>query len=79
MISKPLGCSPEANLIECIDTLPLQMLYLSAMADTELRAGVVLMPIGKRRTKLSMARCILPPSVLPCEQKLINPFGVLKP
>jgi len=55
------------------------MLYLSAMADAELRAGVVLMPIGKRRTKLSMARCILPPSVLPCEQKLINPFGVLKP
>lgn len=65
-------------MIECIDTLPLQTLFLSAMTDAELRAGVVLMPIGKRCTKLSMARCILPPSVLPYEQKLIKPFGVLK-
>ncbi len=43
-----------------------------------LRTGVALMPIGKRHTTLSKARCILPLSVLPCEQKLIKSFGVLK-
>ncbi len=50
-----------------------------SLTDAESGAGVALMPIGKWRTKLSMARCILPLSVLPCEQKLIKPFGVLKP
>jgi len=66
-------------VIERIDALPLQTLFLSVMTDAELHAtSVVLMPIGKRRTTLSTARCILPLSVLPCEQKLIKPFGVLK-
>lgn len=78
VISEPLRCSPEANVIERIDALPRQTLFLSVMTDAELHASVALMPIGKRRTTLSTARCILPLSVLPCEQKLIKPFGVLK-
>jgi hypothetical protein len=48
------------------------------MTDAEPCAGVALMPTSKRRTMQSTARCILPLSVLQCEQKLIKPFGVLK-
>jgi toxin FitB len=78
VISEPLWGSPEANLIERIDALLRQTLFLPVMTDSELRAGVTLMPVGKRRTTLSAAWCILPLSVLPCEQKLIKLFGVLK-
>jgi len=77
VISEPLWRSPEANVIERIDALALQTLFLSVI-DAELPAGVALMPIGNRRTTLSTARCMLPLSVLPCDQKLIKPFGVLK-
>ncbi len=48
------------------------------MTGAEPCAGGALMPTSKRRTTQSTARCILPISVLPCEQKLIKSFGVLK-
>lgn len=78
MIWEQLWRSPEASVIRRIDTLPLQVPFLSVTTDAELGAGEALIPVGKRRTTLSTARCILPLSVLPCEQKSIRPFGVLK-
>lgn len=52
VVSEPLRSAPDARVIEWIDAQPLEMLYLSAMTVAELRAGVALMPAGKRRTAL---------------------------
>jgi len=49
VISEPLWRSPEANVIERIDALALQTLFLSVI-DAELPAGVALMPIGNRQS-----------------------------
>jgi predicted nucleic acid-binding protein len=46
------GRSIEARVIEWLDAQPLETLYLPAMAVAELRAGVALLPAGKRRTAL---------------------------
>src|SRR6218665_1142531 len=48
VISEPLRPSPEARVSDWIDAQPLETLYLSAMTVAELRAGVALMPTGKR-------------------------------
>lgn len=62
VISEPLRPSPAATVIEWIDAQPLETLFLSAMTVAELRAGVALMPIGKRRTALheSLEKHLLP-------------------
>jgi len=52
VISEPLRQMPEARVIEWIDAQPLETLYLSAITVAELRAGVALLPAGKRRTIL---------------------------
>ncbi|MFC8752894.1 type II toxin-antitoxin system VapC family toxin [Pseudomonas oryzihabitans] len=62
VISESLRHSPQASVIEWIDAQPLETLFLSAMTVAELRAGVALMPAGKRRTILqeSLERQVLP-------------------
>ena len=50
VISEPLRPSPEIRVIDWIDAQPLETLYLSAITVAELRAGIALMPAGKRRT-----------------------------
>lgn len=62
VVSEPLRHSPEVSVIEWIDAQPLETLYLSAMTVAELRAGVALMPNGKRRVALheSLERHVLP-------------------
>ncbi|MDP1698079.1 MAG: type II toxin-antitoxin system VapC family toxin [Xanthomonadaceae bacterium] len=62
VISEPLRPSPEARVGAWIDAQPLETLYLSAMTVAELRAGVALMPVGKRRTALHehLERRVLP-------------------
>jgi len=62
VISEPLRRSPAASVIEWIDAQPLETLYLSAMTVAELRAGVALMPAGKRRATLheSLEKQVLP-------------------
>ena len=50
VVSEPLRPAPDARVIEWIDAQPLETLYLSAMTVAELRAGVALLPAGKRRT-----------------------------
>ena len=52
VVSEPLRPAPEARVIEWIDAQPLETLYLSAMTVAELRAGVALLPAGKRRNDL---------------------------
>ncbi|MCJ2058389.1 type II toxin-antitoxin system VapC family toxin [Methylobacterium sp. J-048] len=52
VVSEPLRHAPEARVIEWIDRQPLETLYLSAMTVAELRAGVTLLPVGKRRATL---------------------------
>lgn len=62
VISEPLRRSSAASVIEWIDAQPLETLYLSAMTVAELRAGVALMPAGKRRATLheSLEKQVLP-------------------
>lgn len=52
VISEPLRPSPETRVSDWIDAQPLETLYLSTMTVAELRAGVALMPAGRRRTVL---------------------------
>lgn len=52
VLSEPLRPAPEARVIEWIDAQALETLYLSAITVAELRAGVALLPAGKRRSRL---------------------------
>lgn len=52
VVSEPLRPMPEARVVEWIDAQPLETLFLSAVTVAELRAGVALLPSGKRRTGL---------------------------
>lgn len=62
VVSEPLRPAPEPKVIEWMDAQPLETLYLSAVTVAELRAGVALLPRGKRRTVLhdSLEKKILP-------------------
>jgi toxin FitB len=52
VVSEPLRQAPEARVIEWIDAQVMETLFLSAVTVAELRAGVALLPVGKRRTGL---------------------------
>jgi predicted nucleic acid-binding protein len=52
VVSEPLRPAPAVQVIAWIDAQPLETLFLSAITVAELRAGVALMPVGKRRTQL---------------------------
>lgn len=52
VVSEPLRPTPDSRVIAWIDAQPLETLYLCAMTVAELRAGVALLPIGKRRSAL---------------------------
>ena len=62
VISEPLRPLPEARVSDWIDAQPSETLYLSAMTVAELRAGVAVMPTGKRRTALheNLEKRVLP-------------------
>lgn len=62
VVSEPIRQAPEARVIEWIDAQPLETLYLSAVTVAELRAGVALLPSGKRRTMLheNLEKRVLP-------------------
>jgi predicted nucleic acid-binding protein len=62
VISEPLRPTPETRVIEWIDAQPLETLFLSAVTVAELRAGVALLPSGKRRTGLeeNLEKRVLP-------------------
>lgn len=77
VVSEPLRQAPEVRVIEWIDAQSLETLYLSAITVAELRAGVALLPSGKRRAGLheSLEKRVLPlfagrvlPFDFPCTQ-----------
>lgn len=52
VISEPQRLRPDTRVIDWIDAQSLETLYLSTITVAELRAGIALMPTGKRRDKL---------------------------
>lgn len=53
VISEPLRPKPDPKVIAWIDAQPLEALYVSAITLAELRAGVALLPAGKRKESLN--------------------------
>lgn len=62
VVSAPLRPAPDARVVAWIDAQALETLYLSAITVAELRAGVALLPAGKRRSGLqeSLETRVLP-------------------
>ena len=62
VVSEPLRPAPAARVIEWIDAQVLETLFLSAITVAVLRAGLALLPVGKRRTGLqeSLETRVLP-------------------
>jgi hypothetical protein len=52
VISETQRQEPNARVLDWIDAQALETLYLSAITVAELRAGIALMPAGKRRASL---------------------------
>ena len=82
VVSEPLRHAPEARVIEWIDAQPLETLYLSAITVAELRAGVALLPAGKRRASLrdDLEKRVLPlfvGRVLPFDMACTNAYAEL--
>src|SRR5690606_11366570 len=53
VISEQFRAVPDETVTDWLNRQPLETLYLASMSVAELRAGVALMPAGKRRTVLS--------------------------
>lgn len=82
VVSEPLRRAPEARVIEWIDAQPLETVYLSAITVAELRAGVALLPAGKRRAGLhdNLEKRVLPlfvGRVLPFDMACTNAYADL--
>ena len=82
VVSEPLRPAPEARVNEWIDVQPLETLYLSAITVAELRAGVALLPAGKRRSNLHehLEKRVLPMfvgRVLPFDLACTNAYAAL--
>jgi hypothetical protein len=73
VVSEPLRPQPDARVIAWIDTQPMETLFLSAVTVAELRAGVALLPIGRRRSTL---RESLESRVLPLFAGRVLPFDL---
>jgi predicted nucleic acid-binding protein len=74
VVSEPLRRQPEIRVVEWIDAQPLETLYLSTITVAELRAGVALLPPGRRRTGLHEN---LEERVLPLFAGRVLPFDLL--
>ena len=73
VVSEPLRPAPETRVIEWIDAQPLETLFLSAVTVAELRAGVALLPPGRRRSGLQQN---LEGRVLPLFAGRVLPFDL---
>lgn len=71
VVSEPLRRAPDARVVAWLDAQPLETLYLSAISVAELRVGVALLPVGKRRKGLQND---LESRVLPMFTGRILPF-----
>ncbi len=73
VVSEPLRPVPDARVIEWIDAQPIETVFLSAITVAELRAGVALLPPGKRRSGLQQS---LEKRVLPLFAGRVLPFDL---
>ena len=73
VVSEPLRPAPDARVIAWLDAQPMETLYLSSITVAELRAGVALLPPGKRTTEL---RESLEQRVLPLFAGRVLPFDL---
>jgi toxin FitB len=73
VVSEPLRPAPDTGVVEWIDAQPLETLFLSAITVAELRAGVALLPAGKRRAGLQES---LETRVLPLFAGRVLPFDL---
>ena len=73
VVSEPLRRHPDDHVVEWIDAQPLETLFLSAITVAELRAGVAMLPAGKRRTALHEG---LEKRVLPLFAGRVRPFDL---
>jgi len=82
VISEPLRPTPDPNVIAWIDAQTLEALYLSSITLAELRAGVALLPAGKRKESLNenLETLVLPlfaNRVLPFDQNCTQAYAEL--
>ena len=73
VVSEPLRPAPDTRVIGWIDAQPLETLFLSAITVAELRAGVALLPAGRRRAGLLEG---LETRVLPLFAGRVLPFDL---
>ena len=73
VVSEPLRHAPDSRVVDWIDAQPLETLFLSAITVAELRAGIALLPAGKRRAGLHES---LEKQVLPLFAGRVLPFDV---
>lgn len=52
VITEPQRRAPDARVVDWLDAQALETLYLSVITVAELRAGIALMPAGRRRDAL---------------------------
>ena len=62
VVSEPLRHAPDQQVIAWLDVQPMETLYLSSITVAELRAGVALLPAGRRRAGLedNLEKRVLP-------------------
>ncbi len=73
VVSEPLRLGPDTRVVAWIDAQALETLFLSAITVAELRAGVALLPSGKRRAGLQES---LETRVLPLFAGRVLPFDL---
>lgn len=82
VMSEPLRQAPEPRVIEWIDAQAMETLFLSAITVAELRAGVAMLPAGKRRAGLqeNLEKRVLPlfaGRVLPFDMACTQAYAAL--
>jgi predicted nucleic acid-binding protein len=73
VVTEPLRRSPDARVTEWLDAQALETLFLSAITVAELRAGLALLPPGKRLMGLQES---LETRVLPLFSGRVLPFDL---
>ena len=73
VVSEPLRPAPDAHVTDWIDAQALETLFLSAITVAELRAGLALLPAGRRRMGLQES---LETRVLPLFSGRVVPFDL---
>ena len=73
VVSEPLRPAPDARVTQWIDAQALETLFLSAITVAELRAGLALLPAGKRSAGLQTS---LETQVLPLFSGRVLPFDL---